>query len=72
MGIDVVFTGTLSELTRDQAERLAESAGMTVKSGVSKKVEILVVGDNPGSKLDKANELGIKVITEKEFIELIT
>jgi DNA polymerase-3 subunit epsilon len=72
VGIDVVFTGTLSELTRDQAERLAESAGMTVKSGVSKKVEILVVGENPGSKLDKATELGVKVITEKEFIELIT
>jgi DNA polymerase III epsilon subunit family exonuclease len=72
VGTDVVFTGTLSELTRDQAERLAESAGMTVKSAISKKVEIIVVGDNPGSKLNKANELGIKIITEKEFIELIT
>lgn len=66
-----VFTGTLGGLTRDEAQRLVASRGGRVASTVSRQVDYVVVGENPGSKLDRARELGIPVLTEAEFRRLI-
>ncbi len=67
-----VFTGTLESFTRSEAEHLVESLGGTSTNSVSKKVDYLVVGKDPGSKLDKAKALGIKIINEEEFKKLIS
>ena len=69
-GKKVLFTGTLSR-PRDEYRRQAEAAGANVVSGVSKTLDYLVVGENPGSKLDKARNLGITVLDEQGFLELI-
>jgi DNA ligase (NAD+) len=66
-----VFTGALKSLGRDEARNVVESLGGTATSGVSKKVDFVVVGEDPGSKFDKAKELGIKTLTEEEFIKMI-
>lgn len=70
-GKTVVFTGTLSALERRKAEEIVESMGGKVSSGVSKKTDFVVVGENPGSKYEKARELGIKIIDEEEFMSMI-
>jgi DNA ligase (NAD+) len=70
-GIVFVFTGTLKEFTRGDAEKIVESLGGEASSTVSKRVNYLVVGEDPGSKLDKARVLGIKIINEEEFKKLI-
>jgi DNA ligase (NAD+) len=70
-GLTFVLTGTLSSMTRDQAKEKIESLGGTVSSSVSKKTDYLVVGEEPGSKLEKAQELGVKTINEKEFLKLL-
>jgi len=70
-GMTFVLTGTLSKYTREQATELIESLGGKVVNSVSKKTDYLVVGENPGSKLDKARELGVKIIGEKEFEDII-
>lgn len=67
----VVLTGTLSQMTRDEAKAKIESLGGTVTSSVSKKTDILVAGEAAGSKLSKAQELGINIIDEEAFIEMI-
>ena len=59
------------DFTRDEAKKLIEEAGGKVTGSVSKKTDYLVVGENAGSKYDKAKELGIKILSEKEFIKLI-
>jgi len=66
-----VFSGSLEEYTREEAASLVEARGGKIGSGVSKKTDYLVVGAEPGSKLIKANELGIEVIDEARFIELV-
>ncbi len=66
-----VFTGELQHFTRQQAERLVESLGGHASSSVSRKTDYVVVGENPGSKLNKAKELGVKIITEEEFRKLV-
>lgn len=66
-GRTVVFTGTLSSLTRDEARRLVETLGGRVASGVSREVDYVVAGEDPGGKLDRARALGIPVLTEPEF-----
>jgi BRCT domain type II-containing protein len=67
-----LFTGTLTEFTRDEAEALVEANGGKVLSGVSAKLNYLVVGTDAGSKLDKAKALGtIKILTEKEFLKMV-
>jgi DNA ligase (NAD+) len=71
-GKTLVFTGTLSTFTRSEAERIVEKLGGNASSSVSSKTDFVVVGENPGSKLDKAKELGIKVLTEKEFQKMIS
>jgi DNA ligase (NAD+) len=70
-GKTFVFTGTLSAFTREEARRLVESLGGRVASSVSRKVDYVVVGADPGEKLRKAQELGITILTEEEFRKLV-
>jgi DNA ligase (NAD+) len=69
-GKTFVLTGTLTNYSRDSAKKLIEDAGGKVAGSVSKKTDYVVAGDDPGSKLDKAKELGVKVIGEKEMEKL--
>lgn len=69
-GKTVVFTGVLS-ISRLEAEDLARKCGGRPSSSVSEDTDFVVAGDNPGSKFDKANKLGVKIITEKEFREML-
>jgi len=66
-----VITGTLSGMSRDEARELLEARGAEVGSSVTRKTTGLIVGESPGSKLDKARELGIKIIEEKGLLELV-
>ncbi len=70
-GKTFVFTGTLKTYGRDEARNLIESLGGMTASSVSKKVDYVVIGEDPGSKFDKAKELGIKTLTEEEFKKMI-
>jgi DNA ligase (NAD+) len=70
-GKSFVLTGTLPNYTRDQAKALIEAAGGRVSSAVSRKTDYLVAGEEAGSKLDKAQELGVKVIGEDGLRELL-
>ncbi|MDK2991107.1 MAG: ligase [Clostridiales bacterium] len=69
-GLTFVLTGTLSKYTREQATEIIEGLGGKVTSSVSKKTDYVIAGDNPGSKLNKALQLGVKVIDENEFERL--
>lgn len=64
-----VLTGSLSELTRDEAKELIESLGGKNTNSVSKKTDVVIVGENPGSKYDDAINLGITIWNEDEFLE---
>jgi DNA ligase (NAD+) len=70
-GKTVVLTGTLPELTREEAAAMVKSAGGKVTSSVSKKTDYVVAGDNPGSKLAKAEKFGIEVLDEEGLRELV-
>ncbi|MCX7991740.1 MAG: NAD-dependent DNA ligase LigA [Proteobacteria bacterium] len=70
-GKSVVFTGTLSSMPRGEAKKLVEKQGGIVKSSVTKDLDYLIVGEEPGSKLDVAKGLNIKILSEEEFIKLI-
>lgn len=70
-GKTFVFTGTLKAYGRDEAKNLVESLGGQTASSVSKKVDYVVVGEDPGSKFDKAKELGISILSEEEFKKMI-
>lgn len=70
-GKTIVFTGGLESLSRRQAEDLARKAGGSPASAVSKNTDFLVAGKNPGSKYGQALKSGVKIITEKEFMEMI-
>ncbi len=70
-GKTFVLTGTLSSYSRSDANKAIESLGGKVTSSVSKKTDYVVAGDNPGSKLDKAEKLGVTIIGEEEFLKMI-
>jgi DNA ligase (NAD+) len=70
-GMTLVITGTLPRLSREEAKQLIEQAGGKVSGAVSKKTSYVVVGEDAGSKLIKAKELGIPVLTEDSLLQLV-
>ena len=69
-GLTFVLTGTLPTLKREQAKEMIEKLGGKCSGSVSKKTSYVLAGEEAGSKLDKANELGITVINEEQFIKM--
>lgn len=70
-GMTIVITGTLPTLGRKEAAELIEAQGGKASGSVSKKTSMVLAGENAGSKLTKAQELGVQVITEQEFLEML-
>jgi DNA ligase (NAD+) len=70
-GRTFLFTGSLTELSRKEATEMVKARGGKLLSGVSKNLDVLVVGEKPGSKLKKAEALGIEVLTEEQFLALV-
>ena len=66
-----VFTGSLKTMTREEAKEKVRELGGEVSESVSKKTDFVVIGENPGSKLQKAKKLKVKIVGEKEFLEMI-
>ncbi|HIP93137.1 MAG TPA: DNA ligase (NAD(+)) LigA, partial [Desulfurobacteriaceae bacterium] len=69
--LSFVFTGELSSLKRKEAQKLIEALGGKALSNVSRSTSFLVVGENPGSKLEKAKNYGIKILSEEEFFKFL-
>ncbi len=67
----IVITGTLSRLTREEAKQAIHDRGGKVSSSVSKKTDYVVTGENSGSKLTKARQLGVRILTEDEFLNIL-
>ncbi|HBH86798.1 MAG TPA: DNA ligase (NAD(+)) LigA, partial [Syntrophaceae bacterium] len=70
-GKSFVFTGTLINLTRNEAKRIVESLGASTMESVTKTTDYVVAGESPGSKLEKAKSAGMEIINEEEFLKLI-
>ena len=70
-GKSFVFTGTMENMGRNEAQTIVENLGGTIQSSVTKKTTYVVAGSDPGSKLDKARSSGIQIISENEFLKLI-
>ena len=71
LGYTFVLTGTLPTLSRDEASKMIEDAGGKTSSSVSRKTSFVLAGEEAGSKLTKAKELGIKIIDEETFIKML-
>ena len=71
-GKTFVLTGSLADMTRQQAKEMITEAGGKVSGSVSRKTDFVVAGESPGSKLARARELGVAVIDEAEFKELLS
>jgi len=71
VGQTVVVTGTLESMTREEAQEALVALGAKVSKSVSKKTSFVVVGAEPGSKAQKAEELGVRMLDEKEFVALL-
>ncbi|MEI6238410.1 MAG: NAD-dependent DNA ligase LigA [bacterium] len=71
-GKSFVLTGTLSKMSRDDAHSRVRELGGDVSSSVSAKTSFVIAGENPGSKLEKARKLGVKVLSEKEFLKMVS
>lgn len=71
-GKTFVLTGTLSAMSRDEAKEKLTALGAKVAGSVSKKTDYVVVGEEPGSKADKAKELGVTILSEQEFLKLVS
>ncbi len=70
-GKTFVLTGTLGSMTREEAKNKILSLGGKVSSSVSKKTDFVVAGENPGSKFNKAKELGVRILSENKFLQLL-
>ena len=70
-GLKFVLTGTLENFSRLDAQKLIESKGGECSSSVSKNTDYVLAGENAGSKLDKATALGVKVISEQQFLDML-
>ncbi len=70
-GKTFVFTGSLSSMTREDAEKIVISKGGKVSKSVSKKTDFVVAGEKAGSKLEKAASFGVKIISEEEFRRML-
>jgi len=70
-GKTIVLTGTLPSMTREEATEKIEARGGHVTGSVSKKTDYVLAGADPGSKFDKAKELGVKIIDEAEFRKML-
>ncbi len=70
-GKTFVLTGTMASMSRDEAKEKLRQLGASVSGSVSKKTDYVVAGDEAGSKLDKAQELGVKVVSEAEFLKML-
>src|SRR5262249_1186028 len=70
-GLTFVFTGALARRSREDASALVVANGGKVSGSVSKKTDYVVVGSDPGSKADKAKELGVKILSEDEYDNLL-
>ena len=69
--MSIVFTGTLETMSRSEAKSIAEKMGAKVSSTISSNTNLLISGESSGSKLKKAREKGIKILTENEWLNLI-
>ena len=67
-----MLTGTLPTLTREEATAKIEAAGGKVSGSVSKKTDFVLAGEEAGSKLEKAQQLGVKILDEAEFLKIFT
>jgi DNA ligase (NAD+) len=70
-GKTLVVTGTLKNFSRQQAQQAIQNAGGKATSSVSKKTDFVLAGEDPGSKLEKARRLGVTVIDEEEFLQML-
>ncbi len=71
IGCTIVATGKLTNFTRDGINSRITSLGATAGSSVTRKTDYVICGEKPGSKLTKARELGVTVLTEQEFLDMI-